>query len=157
MHALPPSDRSRDLAPRVTTCPHFIRNAPRCGDGMRKPAEFLDFSLYSQDQESRLSSCRNRINSNPRSRQAPHVLVIEFRCFPGEPHHTSPTRRHQELRTYATRYASRAWTLAQTQTVIGKLLGHSDIETTARIAHLAHDSIHETAERIAVSISADIL
>ena len=40
--------------------------------------------------------------------------------------------------------------------VIGKLLGHSDIETTARYAHLAHDPIHETAERIAASIAAGI-
>ena len=39
--------------------------------------------------------------------------------------------------------------------VIGKLLGHSDIETTAPYAHLAHDSIHETAERIPESIAAD--
>ena len=41
--------------------------------------------------------------------------------------------------------------------MIGKLLGHSDIETTVRYAHLARDSIHEAAERIAVSIAADIL
>ena len=31
--------------------------------------------------------------------------------------------------------------------VIGKLLGHNDIETTARYAHLAQDSVHEAAER----------
>ena len=53
-------------------------------------------------------------------------------------------------------FASRALALGETLPVIGKLLGHSDIETTARYAHLAQDSIHETAERIAVSISADI-
>ena len=41
--------------------------------------------------------------------------------------------------------------------LLGKLLGHSDIETTARYAHLAQDSIHEAAERIAGSISGDIL
>ncbi len=41
--------------------------------------------------------------------------------------------------------------------VIGKLLGHSDIETTARYAHLARDSLHEAAERIAGSIADDIL
>ena len=54
-------------------------------------------------------------------------------------------------------FASRALALGETLPVIGKLLGHSDIETTARYAHLAHDSIHETAERIAESIAADIL
>ena len=54
-------------------------------------------------------------------------------------------------------YASRALALGESLTMIGKLLGHSDIETTARYAHLAHDSIHETAERIADSIAADIL
>ena len=41
--------------------------------------------------------------------------------------------------------------------LLGKLLGHSDIETTARYAHLARDSIHEAAERIAESIATDIL
>ena len=54
-------------------------------------------------------------------------------------------------------FASRALALGETLPVIGKLLGHSDIETTARYAHLAHDSIHETAERIAESIAGDIL
>ena len=42
-------------------------------------------------------------------------------------------------------------------TMIGKLLGHSDIETTARYAHLARDSVHEAAERIANSIATEIL
>ena len=54
-------------------------------------------------------------------------------------------------------FASRALALGETLPVIGKLLGHSDIETTARYAHLAQDSIHEAAERIAWSIAADIL
>ena len=53
-------------------------------------------------------------------------------------------------------FASRALALGETLPVIGKLLGHSDIETTARYAHLARDSIHEAAERIAGSIAADI-
>ena len=54
-------------------------------------------------------------------------------------------------------FASRALALGETLPVIGKLLGHNDIETTARYAHLAHDSVHEAAERIAGSVAADIL
>ena len=54
-------------------------------------------------------------------------------------------------------FASRAPALGETLPVIGKLLGHSDIEARARYAHLAQDSIHETAERIGDSIAADIL
>ena len=41
--------------------------------------------------------------------------------------------------------------------IIGRLLGHRRVETTARYAHLARDSVRESAERIAVSIAADIL
>ena len=54
-------------------------------------------------------------------------------------------------------FASRALALGETLPVIGKLLGHNDIETTARYAHLARDSIHEAADRIAGSVAADIL
>ena len=54
-------------------------------------------------------------------------------------------------------FASRALALGETLPVMGKLLGHNDIETTARYAHLARDSIHEAAERIAGSIATDIL
>ncbi len=41
--------------------------------------------------------------------------------------------------------------------MIARLLGHSQLETTARYAHLARDSIHEAAARVADSIAADIL
>ena len=68
---------------------------------------------------------------------------------PGPPKYTTHDLRHS--------FASRALALGETLPVIGKLLGHSDIQTTARYAHLAQDSIHETAERIAQSISADIM
>ena len=54
-------------------------------------------------------------------------------------------------------FASRALALGETLPVIGKLLGHSDIETTARYAHLARDFLHEAADRIADSIAADVL
>ena len=54
-------------------------------------------------------------------------------------------------------FASRALALGEGLPIIGRLLGHRRLETTARYAHLARDSIRESAERIAVSIAADIL
>ena len=38
--------------------------------------------------------------------------------------------------------------------MIGKLLGHTKIQTTARYAHLARDSIKISAARVAASIGA---
>ena len=55
-------------------------------------------------------------------------------------------------------YASRALALGESPfTMIGRLLGHRQIETTARYAHLARDSAQEAAERVAASIAEDIL
>ena len=53
-------------------------------------------------------------------------------------------------------FASRALALGEGLPIIGRLLGHCRVETTARYAHLARDSVRESAERIAVSIAADI-
>ena len=52
-------------------------------------------------------------------------------------------------------FASRALALGEGLPIIGRLLGHRRVETTARYAHLARDSIRESAERIAVSIAAE--
>ena len=41
--------------------------------------------------------------------------------------------------------------------MIGRLLGHSQVETTARYAHLAKDSVEESAVRVAESIAGDLL
>ena len=54
-------------------------------------------------------------------------------------------------------FASRALALGEPLPVIGKLLGHSKLETTARYAHLARDSAQEAAERVAESIAEDML
>ena len=54
-------------------------------------------------------------------------------------------------------FASRALALGESLPMIGKLLGHTQVETTARYAHLARDSVQESAARIADSIAADIL
>ena len=53
-------------------------------------------------------------------------------------------------------FASRALALGESLPMIGRLLGHSQVETTARYAHLARDSVHEAAARIAASIGADL-
>ena len=52
-------------------------------------------------------------------------------------------------------YASRALALGESLPMIGRLLGHTQFETTARYAHLAKDSVRESAVRISESIAAD--
>ena len=54
-------------------------------------------------------------------------------------------------------FASRALALGETLPAIGRLLGHSRVETTARYAHLADDSVRQVAIRISDSIADDIL
>ena len=54
-------------------------------------------------------------------------------------------------------FASRALALGESLPAIGRLLGHAHVETTAKYAHLARDSMHEAAARVADSIAADIL
>ena len=54
-------------------------------------------------------------------------------------------------------YASRALALGESLPMIGRLLGHTQVETTARYAHLAQDSVRESAIRVAESIAADFL
>ena len=54
-------------------------------------------------------------------------------------------------------YASRALALGESLSMIGKLLGHSKMETTGRYAHLGRDTEKLSAERIAGSIEDDIL
>ena len=41
--------------------------------------------------------------------------------------------------------------------MIGKLLGHTQVQTTARYAHLTRNSVKASASRIAGSIGEDIL
>ena len=40
--------------------------------------------------------------------------------------------------------------------MIGKLLGHRKVQTTARYAHLARDSVKAAAERVSDSLAADL-
>ena len=52
-------------------------------------------------------------------------------------------------------FASRA--LGESLPAIGKLLGHARVETTARYAHPARDSVREAALMVSESIAADVL
>ena len=54
-------------------------------------------------------------------------------------------------------FASRALALGESLAMIGRLLGHSDIGSTARYAHLARDAERVAAARVGESIAADIL
>ena len=49
-------------------------------------------------------------------------------------------------------FASRALALGESLPMIGRMLGHSEVKTTARYAHLARDSVHEAGERVAARI-----
>jgi len=53
-------------------------------------------------------------------------------------------------------FASRALALGESLPMIGKLLGHTQIQTTARYAHLARDSVKASASRVADSIRAEL-
>ena len=53
-------------------------------------------------------------------------------------------------------YASRALSLGESLPMIGKLLGHRKVQTTARYAHLARDSVKAAAERVSGSLAIDL-
>ena len=54
-------------------------------------------------------------------------------------------------------YASRALALGEGLSMIGRLLGHTDVGSTARYAHLARDAEKVAIVRVGGSIAADIL
>ena len=53
-------------------------------------------------------------------------------------------------------FASRALALGESLPMIGKMLGHRKVQTTARYAHLARDSVKASAACIAESLRADL-
>ena len=54
-------------------------------------------------------------------------------------------------------YASRALALGESLTMIGRLLGHTKVSTTARYAHLARDTEKASAAKVGGSIAAHLL
>ena len=79
--------------------------------------------------------------------------------MPGGPCGLRPGWRMEDVRLHDFRHSfGKGFAQREgTGCVISKLLGHGDIETTARYAHLARASIHDAAERISGSIAADVL
>jgi integrase len=53
-------------------------------------------------------------------------------------------------------FASTAVAAGQGLQMIGKLLGHTQVQTTARYAHLAADPIKDAADQVASSIAASL-
>ena len=53
-------------------------------------------------------------------------------------------------------YASRALALGESLPMIGDLLGHRKVNTTARYAHLARDSVRDSSAKVAADIGARI-
>ena len=53
-------------------------------------------------------------------------------------------------------FASRALALGEGLPMIGKLLGHTQVQTTSRYAHLARDTVRASAARIGDSIDSDL-
>ena len=90
----------------------------------------------------------------PRRRAAAHLsgIFLQWRC-------ARSLARFDDVRLHDLRhtFASRALALGEPLPMIGKLLGHTKIQTTARYAHLARDSIRDSAVQVAVSIAEDIL
>ena len=86
----------------------------------------------------------------------PFGAITEIESFTRSISFAYASQQQKRIHDPSHTYASRALALGESLTM-GKLLGHSDIVTTARYAHLARDSIHQAAERIAGSIADDIL
>ncbi len=53
-------------------------------------------------------------------------------------------------------FASRALALGESLPMIGKLLGHTQVQTTARYAHLANESVKASSSRVGDSIGLHI-
>ena len=53
-------------------------------------------------------------------------------------------------------FASRALAPGEGLPMIGKLLGHTQVQTTARYAHLARDTVRASTARIGDSIDTDL-
>ena len=94
------------------------------------------------------------LSAIPRDEDNPWVIAGRL---PGS--HLTDLQRLEDVRIHDLRhsFASRALALGESLTMIGKLLGHTQVQTTARYAHLARDSIQTAAARITGSIGGNLL
>ena len=87
---------------------------------------------------------------------------------PGSPRQRNIDRQWQRLRARAGlddvrihdlrhTFASRALALGESLSMIGKLLGHANIQSTARYAHLSRDTERASVAKVGGSIGADIM
>ena len=127
--------------------------------------------------ELRLRDAKTGARMVPLSPTAAAVLV-EIVPVPGSPWvfaGREPDRHLSQLSTYWQRvraragledvrihdlrhsFASRALALGENLTMIGRLLGHADVGSTARYVHLARDAEKTAVARVGDSIEADIL
>ena len=82
-------------------------------------------------------------------------------CLPDLTYYWNRIQAHAELegvRVHDLRHshASRALALGESLTMIGRILGHSKVGTTARYAHLVHDAEKAAAARTGDSIGAHL-
>ena len=77
--------------------------------------------------------------------------------FPGDLCNAVPPLTKSTTQHLRHSFAPSALALGENLPVIGKLMVHADIETTARYAHLEPATLHEAAEPIAVSVAANFL
>ena len=109
------------------------------------------------------SAVRRLLQSLPRDEDKPWVIAGRK---PGS-HLTDlqhPSRRIREkaelddvrIHDLCHSFASRALALGERLPMIAKLLGHTQVQTTARYAHLALDTTESSAARIGDSIDSDL-
>ena len=129
--------------------------AVRC-NACSNPLDFRHFLVVGHWTASSPSSSRKRPDSNSRPRLAFRDLVIEFWSLPSTLPVLDLKPAKYTIHDLRHSYASRALTLGESLTMIGKLLGHTQVQTTARYAHLARDSIQTAAARITGSIGGNL-
>ena len=100
------------------------------------------------------------IRSIPRVDDNPYILTGRFNRghYKRMGHHWLEIRKRAgipDMRMHDLRhsYASVAAGIGESLPIIGKLLGHTQAQTTARYAHLAADPVHDAAERIAEKLN----